>query len=114
MIKRNLMFKNLANTISTSSHDISAKLPIQPSYVHSVGSLNHFGPGSTGNNGGGMMMSSMSKLSLNQTNNFEKSREQLNMNSNLNLSGTIGSGTLNFYTQQQPVVHGQDHSPKSG
>ena len=59
-------------------------------------------------------MSSMSKLSLNQTNNFEKSREQLNMNSNLNLSGTIGSGTLNFYTQQQPVVHGQDHSPKSG
>ena len=43
-------------------------------------------------------MSSMSKLSLNQTNNFEKSREQLNMNSNLNLSGTIGTGTLNFYT----------------
>ena len=78
MIKRNLMFK--ASTISTSSHDISAKLPIQPSFVPSIGSLNHFGPSSTGYVGGGMLMQSMSKLSLNQTNTFEKSREQLNLN----------------------------------
>jgi hypothetical protein len=37
-------------------------------------------------------------MSLNQTNNLEKSREQLGL-----------SGTLNFYTQQH-----QDHSPKNG
>lgn len=89
MIKRNLMFKT-NNSYSTSSHDISAKLPIQPSFVPSVGSLNHFGPNSTGHVGGGMLMQSMSKISLNQTNTLEKSREQLGL-----------SGTLNFYTQQQ-------------
>jgi hypothetical protein len=53
--------------------------------------LNHFGPSITGYIGGGMLMQSMSKLSLNKTNTFEKSREQLNLNQNL-------SGTLNFYT----------------
>ena len=77
-IKRNLMFKNLASAISTSSHDISAKLPIQPSFVPSIGSLNHFGPRSTGYVGVGTLMQSMSKLSLNQTSTFEKSRELLN------------------------------------
>lgn len=40
----------------------------------------------------------MSKISLNQTNTLEKSREQLGL-----------SGTLNFYTQQHA-----DHSPKNG
>jgi len=54
MIKRNLMFKTNAN--STSSHDISAKLPIQPSFVPSIGSFNQFGPSSTGYVGGGMLM----------------------------------------------------------
>jgi len=39
-------------------------------------------------------MSSMSKLSLNQTNNFDRSREHLN----LNMSGPIGAGNYNFYT----------------
>jgi hypothetical protein len=51
-------------------HEISAKLPIQPSFVPSMGSLNHLN-GQTG------LMSQMSKISLNQTNNFDKSREQL-------------------------------------
>jgi len=56
--------------------------------------------GATGPQGG--LMTSMSKLSLNQTNNFEKSRDQLmlNTNSNLALNSTLGNGALNFYTAQ--------------
>lgn len=48
-----------------NSHEISAKLPIQPSYVPSVGSMTHL------NN----LNSQMSKISLNATNQFDKSRE---------------------------------------
>jgi len=42
----------------------------------------------------------MSKISLNQTNNFEKSREQLlgaTSNPNFNLSGPLGN-SLKFFT----------------
>lgn len=58
-------------------------------------------------------MSSMSKLSLNNNNTFEKSREQLllNTNSNLNTSGAQGTGNLNFYTQQ--MQNQNDVSPKA-
>jgi hypothetical protein len=68
--------------------------------------------GATGPQGG--LMTSMSKLSLNQTNNFEKSRDQLmlNTNSNLALNSTLGNGALNFYTAQ---IHKHDNvSPTTG
>lgn len=73
-------------------HEISAKMPIQPSFVPSVGSMTHL------NNPA--LNSQMSKISLNQTNQFDKSREQLlanTSNSNFNMSGTLAN-TLKFYT----------------
>lgn len=82
---QNSKFDNSTN----SMNDISAKLPIQPSFVPSVGSMTHLN-----------LNSQMSKLSLNGTNQFERSREQLlaTSNSNFNLSGTLAN-TLKFYTQ---------------
>lgn len=49
--------------------------------------------------------SQVSKISLNATNQFEKSREQLlaTSNSNFNMSGTL-SNTLKFYTQPQTAA----------
>lgn len=80
------------STNSSNMHEISAKMPIQPSFVPSVGSMTHL------NNPA--LNSQMSKISLNQTNQFDKSREQLlanTSNSNFNMSGTLAN-TLKFYT----------------
>ena len=64
------------------------------------------------------MNSQMSKLSLTQTNQFEKSRELLlanTSNSNFNMSGTL-TNTLKFYTQPQGMsssIIGSGTSPKN-
>ena len=74
----------MSSTNTTGEHSISAKLPIQPSFVPSIGCFSSF-------NNTQNMGASSSKISLGGLDN-NKSREQLGGMGNMNLSAT---GPLN-------------------
>ena len=84
LLQRQLQLQQNLSQNTASEHNISAKLPIHPSYVPSIGCLSSL------NNQ--HMHGSQSKLSLNHT----SSNLNLNQSSRENLGISHGPGTLNL------------------